>query len=186
MLFARMIAPVHSLGPGNRIGIWIQGCSKNCKGCISGELQAFDKTKEVPVEILVDIIKTEAERQDCDRLTISGGDPFEQAEDLYVLLKGLRPYFKDILVYTGFTFKEVSTSEIMRKCLEFIDVLIDGRYIEEENFGENSLYGSNNQKINILNQDYNSEYMQYNNEKHNIEAFIHNKKVVLVGIQERR
>lgn len=103
MLLARMITPITTLGPGNRVGIWTQGCTKRCKGCMSGELQTFDQTKDIPVDLLISIIVSEARRNKCRGITISGGDPLEQSEQLYFLLKGLRSFFTDVLVYTGYT-----------------------------------------------------------------------------------
>ena len=185
MLLARMIAPIHSLGPGRRLGIWFQGCSKRCKECISPEMQIFDKSKEVPVDMMVMLIKQEAERNNCHRLTISGGDPFEQPHELYKLLRGVRHFFKDILVYTGFTLDEIIKKKNLSRCLKYIDVLVDGRYIAEENSGVSRLYGSCNQKIHFFNNVLATEYKEYEEQNGMLESFIHKEKVIIVGIQRR-
>lgn len=185
MLLARMISPIHSLGPGERVGIWLQGCSKQCKGCISPEMQFPDSRKNVPVEMLTTIIKEEAVRNNCNGLTISGGDPLEQAGELCVLLTNLRPIFSDILVYTGFTMHEIIESNKMSSCLEYIDVLVDGRYEEEFNYGESRICGSNNQKIFFLNKNLVNDYKEYDCNNHSLESFIHKGKVITVGIQRR-
>lgn len=151
MLLARMITPITTLGPGNRVGIWTQGCTKRCKGCMSGELQTFDQTKDIPVDLLISIIVSEARRNKCRGITISGGDPLEQSEQLYFLLKGLRSFFTDVLVYTGYTMDEINNSDSLKRCLQYMDVLVDGRYIERENTGRSKIYGSNNQKIYFFN-----------------------------------
>ncbi|MGN0496378.1 MAG: 4Fe-4S single cluster domain-containing protein [Lachnospiraceae bacterium] len=185
MLFARMISPIHSLGPGERIGIWLQGCSKNCKGCLSPEMQKFDTMKNIPVEMLTAIIIDEAKRNNCDRLTISGGDPFEQAEELLVFLAKIRPHFSDILLYTGYTLDEINKSIEKSECLKFIDVLIDGRYEEIQNKGSSKLYGSDNQKVYFFNQKLIDDYIDYEDENHLLESFFHEGKVITVGIQRR-
>lgn len=185
MLIARVISPIHSLGPGGRVGVWVQGCSKKCKGCISEELQVFDKSKDIPVGALVSIVKQEANRNKCERLTISGGDPFEQPKELLMFLEGVRSTFKDILVYTGFTFDEIKSFEYAEECLCYIDVLVDGRYIEDENKGKSRLYGSNNQKVIFLNNNLFDDYEKYEEDAHSLETFIHNKKVITIGIQRR-
>ena len=185
MLLARMIAPIQSLGPGKRLGLWFQGCSKNCYGCMSPELQIYDSTKNVPIKVLLPIIESEMVRNECTGLTISGGDPFEQPEELYELLKALRPIFNDILVYTGFSYQEIKESKIMSMSLEFIDVLIDGRYIEKQNTGKSRLYGSDNQNIYYLNSKVKRKYEIYNKEEHQLETFMHNNKVITIGIQKR-
>lgn len=183
MLLGRMIAPVRTLGPGKRVVVWVQGCSKHCKGCISEELQLFDKTKDIPLELLGSIIESEAKRNDCDSLTISGGDPFEQAEELFLLLRNLRSVFMDILVYTGYTFDEINKSEKQRKCLKYIDVLIDGKYVEERNTGSSILCGSDNQRIIILNPSLIKRYKDYEQQERKIEVFLHKDKAIMVGIQ---
>lgn len=185
MQLARLVSPVTTLGPGKRVGVWVQGCSKKCKGCISIEMQKKDIFKDVPVNILVELIKAEAKRNGCKGVTISGGDPFEQAEELSVLLEKLRTHFDDILVYTGFTFEEINMSEVMKKCLENIDVLIDGKYIEEKNTSESVLRGSYNQKIIFLNKKVKQSYKVYMKSGRCIEAFVHENKVIIVGIQNR-
>lgn len=185
MLIARVISPIHSLGPGERVGIWVQGCSKKCKGCISEELQVFDESKDIPVDVLISIVKQEAIRSKCERLTISGGDPFEQPEELRGFLEGVRNTFKDILAYTGFTFDEIKSSKLAEQCLGFIDVLIEGKYVEAENKGNSRLYGSDNQKVIFLNNSFQEDYEKYEKDNHSLETFIHKDKVITVGIQRR-
>lgn len=185
MLLARMITPITTLGPGNRVGIWTQGCTKRCKGCMSGELQTFDQTKDIPVDLLISIIVSEAKRNKCRGITISGGDPLEQSEQLYFLLKGLRSFFTDVLVYTGYTMDEINNSDSLKRCLQYMDVLVDGRYIERENTGRSKIYGSNNQKIYFFNKKLVKDYRDYEGQECRLESFIHNDKVITVGIQKR-
>lgn len=180
-----MITPITTLGPGNRVGIWTQGCTKRCKGCMSGELQTFDQTKDIPVDLLISIIVSEARRNKCRGITISGGDPLEQSEQLYFLLKGLRSFFTDVLVYTGYTMDEINNSDSLKRCLQYMDVLVDGRYIERENTGRSKIYGSNNQKIYFFNKKLVKDYRDYEGQECRLESFIHNDKVITVGIQKR-
>ena len=185
MLLARMIAPIHSLGPGQRVGLWFQGCSKHCKECISPEMQIFDESKKVPIDMMISLIKQEADRNNCYRLTVSGGDPFEQPYELYELLKGVKEHFFDILVYTGFTLDEIKKNKTCSRCLEYIDVLIDGKYIAEENRGLSRLYGSSNQRIYFFNKSLVEEYKEYDSHNGMLECFIHEDRVIIVGIQRR-
>ena len=185
MQIARIIAPIHSLGPGEGVGLWVQGCSKKCIGCMSEEMQYFDINKNIPIDFLASLLIQEAVRNNCNRLTISGGDPFEQAEELCKLLIEIRPHFSDILVYSGFTIEEIESSRLMHKCLEYVDVLVDGRYIDGENTGSSRLYGSNNQKVHLFNNDLADDYQEFEMGDHLLETFIHNNTVITVGIQER-
>lgn len=184
MLIARILSPVHSLGPGERVCIWTQGCSKRCKGCISPELQPFSG-KEIDESVLANIIIQVARNNGCKGITLSGGDPFEQPQALLKLLMLLRENFDDILVYTGFELTDIQ-SELMgtaaKKCLDYLDVLIDGRYIDELNFQDCALRGSTNQKIHFFNKGLVSVYDEYMRQGRILESFVHNQDTIVTGI----
>ena len=71
-----MLAPVHALGPGERVCLWTRGCSKRCPGCISPEMQPATGP-QVPEELLAQILTETAVKNSCRGLTVSGGDPLE-------------------------------------------------------------------------------------------------------------
>lgn len=105
---SRVHYPVHSLGPGHRIGIWFQGCSIHCKGCISLDTWA-QKAAEQTVEQLLRSIGAWVAA--ADGITISGGEPFDQRDALEELLRGLRRQpGKDILVYSGYPLERLNLS----------------------------------------------------------------------------
>lgn len=187
MKVGRILTPVHALGPGERIGLWTQGCSKNCPGCISPELQSFDAPNIQPVKI-AEILLRLAEQKKYHRLTISGGDPFEQPEDLKVVLELVREQFDDILIYTGYTYEELINMENKQDNLEILkntDVLIDGRYIENKNNKQCILRGSDNQRIIFINEHVKKDYQIYLQEPRKMEIFRHDDKIILVGIRNR-
>ena len=80
--------PVTTLGVGRRIGIWFQGCSIRCKGCVSQDTWATDPSKAIPVGALLGWCKMVAP-EGPDGVTISGGEPFDQPAGLSALLDGL-------------------------------------------------------------------------------------------------
>ena len=90
MYIARILYPVKVLGPGNRIGIWLSGCVHKCKGCSNPELWDFDKKYNVSVPVVMKLIKTISLKNTVDGFTITGGDPFEQADELKILLRNIR------------------------------------------------------------------------------------------------
>lgn len=99
--------PVTVLGPGRRIGIWVQGCSIGCKGCVSQDTWARDPGRDMPVAQLLNWCRRTTAGA-LDGVTISGGEPFEQPRALAALLDGLHqwrgaggPNF-DILCYSGY------------------------------------------------------------------------------------
>lgn len=187
MRIARMISPVHSLGPGERVCLWLQGCLRDCPGCISPELKPV-AGPETPVELLADILTRTARRGGCGGLTISGGEPFLQAAELLRLLALVRDGFQDILVYTGYTLKELqgkSCGPAGRDCLAYIDVLIDGPYLQERNRPDCVLRGSDNQIIHYLNPGLAGCYGAYLAQGRILESFSHGGGVVLTGILNR-
>ena len=183
-----MTAPVHSLGPGERVCLWTQGCSKRCPGCISPELQppvGADTDEALTAQLL---LRTSAANH-CGGLTISGGDPFEQAAGLVRVLELVRNGFSDILVYTGYTIGEIRAGAAGRAgvdALELIDVLIDGRYIDERNHPGCVLRGSDNQVIHYLNPAVRTAYEEYMRRGRIAESFVHGDTVILTGIPNRR
>ena len=184
MVVGRILSPVHSLGPGERICLWTQGCSKACDGCISPELQSKEGN-EIEEVILADLIVRIARKCNCTGLTISGGDPFEQGDSLLLLLKSVRNTFDDILVYTGYTLQSIQNGvagDAGKACLDFIDVLIDGPYIKALNKPDCVLRGSTNQIIHFLNGEKQTIYEDYMKKGRIIESFIHNNKTILTGI----
>ena len=140
--------PVITLGYGKRLGIWFQGCQKNCMNCISPEFKVKENGKLLHIEDLENNIP-----QGCiiDGLTISGGEPFDQPQGLLKLVQWFEnKYSDDILIFTGYTLEELhkKNSLIIEEVLNIISVLIDGEYIEDLNSGI-GLRGSSNQNIYI-------------------------------------
>jgi anaerobic ribonucleoside-triphosphate reductase activating protein len=131
-------------GPGNRFVLWTQGCSKGCSECFNPETWSREIYKEFsPIE-LFELIKN----FEIDGITISGGDPLEQEDELLELLMLLSTIRlrKGVILFSGFTRAEISSNIIREKCLSYIDVLIDGRY--EKNLKVDfSLKGSSNQEF---------------------------------------
>ena len=102
---ARIFYPVKTLGPGNRVGIWTTGCLRECQGCISPELQDYDKEKELEVEAVLKMIRSIT--YPIDGFTISGGEPFLNPKALEALVRQLVEINDDILIYTGYTLDEI-------------------------------------------------------------------------------
>jgi anaerobic ribonucleoside-triphosphate reductase activating protein len=134
-------------GPGKRYVLWTQGCKKACKNCFNP--LTWSSTGE---EVSVDSIVKEICNSDCEGFTLTGGDPLEQPEETLKLVKDIYNLNlpKGIIIFTGFTLDEIneiggSTKEI----LKYIDLLIDGRFIDELRT-ENGLKGSSNQNLIFL------------------------------------
>jgi len=102
---SRLHFPVTTLGPGERVGVWFQGCSIQCPGCISPDTWAVGAgvTEVAPV---IELLAGWASKA-CG-LTVSGGEPFEQPEALAALIRGWRALSDtDVLVFTGQAFAAI-------------------------------------------------------------------------------
>lgn len=150
--FNRAHYPVTVLGPGRRLGLWLQGCSIGCAGCISQDTWSADPEFEVPVEMVLNSCRDLC-GQSPDGVTISGGEPFDQPEALLGLLEGLHDWrieltaSFDILCFSGYTAPELVTR--YPEILKYLDVLIAGPYVEMES-GSFMLRGSANQTVDLL------------------------------------
>ena len=107
MNLARILYPVQVLGPGNRIGIWLCGCNRACKGCSNPELWVQREELEINVQDVVSLVRKINESHKVDGFTISGGEPFLQSDELLLLLSYLTPISTDILIYTGYRLEEL-------------------------------------------------------------------------------
>ena len=179
----RAISNVQTLGPGNRLVIWVNGCNRRCRGCVSPNLQPFDPNNDVNVlEFMAGFDLSE-----FDGITISGGEPFEQPEDLCVLVEYCkRNGIDDILVYTGYTESELvdKRNPYIDSVLSSIAVLIDGPYIIELDNGTDNLKGSANQRIIVKNKDFQDVYYLYHKKGREMQVFNMGKFIVAAGIPD--
>ena len=173
------IEKTNALGPYNRFVIWVQGCMRQCPGCISKDSQPIDGGSEADTAELAETILNVT---DIEGLTISGGEPFLQSEALVDLIKRIKSK-KDagVIVYTGNDYEEIKENELTKYC----DIIIDGVYIDELNDGL-SLRGSSNQKVCMITKRYENEVKQlYGTQGRKIELHLNKDKTILVGIPEK-
>ena len=133
-------------GPGLRYTVFTQGCPHHCPGCQNPQTHDFAGGREFTVEALLrDICRNPL----VSGVTFSGGEPFCQPEPLYLLAVELKKKGKHLMAYSGYTFEELLALDdpFVRKLLEQIDLLVDGRYVEAERNLELRFRGSANQRI---------------------------------------
>ena len=133
-------------GSGIRVVLWVSGCSHHCKGCQNPI--TWDVNNGIPFdENAYQEIVNDLEQDYCSGLTLSGGDPMhiDNREDVLKLCQAIKSLYpnKTIWMYTGYTFEEIQNSPI----LKYIDVLVDGEYIEAFRDIEAHWIGSTNQRI---------------------------------------
>ena len=184
MNVARILYPVKVLGPGDRIGIWLCGCNRACPGCSNPELWSPRPEYEVSIENLCHLIDQVLSNHPVDGITITGGEPFQQADDLWKLISQLSNQVPDILVYSGYRMQELYdlNDPAVNGVLNNVATLVDGAYIQQLN--DNSpLRGSSNQQVHILKDEYRDMYAHYLKTAENkIQNFTTGDGVVSVGI----
>jgi len=185
---AHILYPVEVLGPGKRVGIWLCGCPHRCPGCSNPELWQSLPQQEVSVDTVYSLVAQVHALHAVEGFTITGGEPFIQAAELVELLERLAGINEDIMVYTGYTLEELTCADetdgtlspefsrsaqigtdfsigedfnsLRQTLFKRIAVLIDGRYLEERNVGV-ALRGSDNQRIHVLQPQFEERYANY-------------------------
>lgn len=133
-------------GPGVRISLFVSGCRNHCKGCFNQETWDFSHGQKFEAHTISQILML-LDPTFITGLTILGGDPFEpeNIEEVTNLCKFAKSAYpnKDIWLYTGYLFENFKDHEIMN----FVDVIVDGPFVEElKNLGLR-FRGSENQRI---------------------------------------
>lgn len=136
-------------GSGKRMVVVMQGCSRRCPGCNAPEAQ-LDPGRTV--ETSVHILAWQMQFNTFDGLTVTGGEPFEQPGELSRLLKAAKSAGLSTLLYTGYTWDELHTAfngiarDLLRNVLAYVDILIDGPWMETS-AQNNPLVPSTNQRV---------------------------------------
>ncbi len=185
MQIDRILYPITTLGPGNRLVIWTIGCSKHCVKCANPELWEENSAKDVGIDNLVNLIKQGCANNIIDGITITGGDPLEQIAELIILLQLLKNITNDIILYTGYTISEIEKefSHLQwEKVKQQISVLIDGPYIDELNDNNCVLRGSRNQNIIFFDESKKDIYESYLEKGRSVQNVFYNEKMISVGI----
>jgi anaerobic ribonucleoside-triphosphate reductase activating protein len=133
-------------GPGFRLVVYCQGCPHNCAGCHNPDTHDPDGGRDCDASEVIEYLK---ENPLIEGVTISGGEPMDQAGELVELIKAIRKYNKELNIwcYSGYTWEEIQRNREMMRLLKQIDVLVDGPYIESQRHLELVFKGSLNQRI---------------------------------------
>lgn len=131
-------------GEGIRTVIWTQGCPHNCKGCHNPGTHDFNAGCLVDVDEVIEELKN---LEGQDGITLSGGDPMCQSEACLEICKAAKELGLNVWCYTGFTYEKLLVNPKQRALLQYIDVLVDGKFVLEEKSFDIYFRGSRNQRI---------------------------------------
>ena len=135
-------------GPGFRYVVFVQGCPHHCPGCHNPQSHAFGVGTKRTVDELIGEMR---ENPLLSGVTLSGGEPFCQAEPLCELAQRVRDMGKTVFAYSGYTLEQLlekgKREPAVRRLLGLVDTLVDGPLIEAERDLELQFRGSRNQRI---------------------------------------
>ncbi len=134
-------------GPGERAVVWVAGCLRRCPGCMKPDLFDFDAGRDAAVAEVAELVLAGHARRPLHGLTLSGGEPFEQAAALAQLADHVRGAAGlNVLVYTGYRLAAVRAEARFAPLLAAADVVIDGEY-RADRPGPLRWRGSDNQQV---------------------------------------
>jgi anaerobic ribonucleoside-triphosphate reductase activating protein len=147
-----VIPRTRSNGPGLRMAFWFQGCNLACPGCFNPQTHPPIGYRRSSVAELVGMITEEA--NNIEGVTITGGEPLQQAPALEGLLKGIREKTHlSILLFSGYTKPEIDDIPSGRMILEYLDILIAGRFVQALRSSK-EWRGSSNKTVHFLSSRY--------------------------------
>ena len=133
-------------GPGVRVSIFMQGCSFHCKNCFNPETWDFEAGEEFTEDTIKEVLEL-CNKPHIRGLSILGGEPFHPAniEGTTKLAKAFKEKYpnKDLWSWSGFHFEDLKEKEVF----QFIDVLVDGQYVDELHNPTLKWRGSANQRV---------------------------------------
>ena len=143
-------------GLGVRVSLFVSGCRHHCKGCFQPETWDFNYGEHYTDEVQEDIL-SEFEKPYYQGLTVLGGEPMEPENQPYVLslLKEFKKRFpeKDVWIYSGYTFEDdilagkLGDKDITNELISYVDVLVDGEFVQSERDITLKFRGSRNQRL---------------------------------------
>lgn len=186
--------PVTVLGPGRRVGIWVQGCSIECPGCVSRDTwPPMSRSDRIPVAELtarIDALVDGGAAAPVDGITLTGGEPLDQADALDGLLGALRSWLDrrgapsaDLLVYTGY--EESRAREFAPGAFELADAVIAGPYRSAR--PGTRWWGSGNQRLITRDDGTAARYRSMLREAPSeLQVAVEQGQVFIIGVPSRR
>jgi anaerobic ribonucleoside-triphosphate reductase activating protein len=180
---AAFTASTRTLGPGNRAAIWVRGCPFNCQGCLAPGWRSSQPARLIPVQELAAWIAAD---NSIDGLTISGGEPMQQAKQLSQVIR-LSHTCKEltVIVFTGYKYaalRRMPETSGVPEFLSLIDLLVDGQYEDSWN-DDKGLRGSVNQRIIPLTSRLKG--FDFENHPRNVDIFVSDQAINYIGIPTR-
>lgn len=153
---ARTLPRSAANGPGERFVVWTQGCPLACPGCWNRDTWSFAERHLQKVADLAEQIRATA---GIEGVTFTGGEPFSQALPLAELAHAVRGMGLSVFVFSGYGIHELKAQD-HQVLLDHVDVLVAGRYVEDQRCLGLPWRGSKNQRVHFLTDRYSSSDME--------------------------
>ena len=149
-------------GPGTRFCIWVQGCSIKCKGCANSAMWNKEDGIDYDVKDIVGLIKSYS--NDIEGITFLGGEPLDQIEAIIYISQEVQKMGLSVVVFSGYEFETIKKHKAYNELKNCIDILIDGRFEEENLDYSRPWVGSSNQNYYFFSDTYNENILnEYTN-----------------------
>lgn len=172
-----------AMGPGLRACLWVRGCSIRCLGCATPEFIPPEPWEPVRVQDICAMVAEAAHDHALEGVSFSGGEPFEQAEQLAEIARFARVFGLGTLAWSGYTRAYLEGSRApsgSRAFLAMLDVLIDGPFIRAQVQTGVPLRGSANQRLHLLT----DRYRLTDFDEAVIETTLLPEQVILTGVAD--
>ncbi len=137
-------------GEGLRVVLWLSGCEHLCEGCQNAFTSNYNGGLDFDITAKEELFSS-LKKDYVSGITLSGGDPLYHAnrEGLVSLIKEIKETFpnKTIWLYTGYVYEEIIKKNILGDNINYIDVLVDGKFVQKLSDIHYKWAGSTNQKV---------------------------------------
>lgn len=157
---AHIAAESNIYGPGLRSVVWMQGCSLHCSGCWNKEMWSHSPKHLYTLDELW--TKFSLSESKIEGITLLGGEPLDQAPATRAIAKRAKSEGLSLTLFTGYELHEIASMGLA-DILDYVDILITGRYIEHLRTLEHQWIGSTNQEIHFLTQRYDERIINNTN-----------------------
>lgn len=177
---ADVVIGSYANGPGKRIVIWVQGCTIGCRGCFNTSLQPhIAKTLVNPREFALEIAEL-CRNNNCEGVTLTGGEPFQQSYSLGFFLNIIKYNNLSVVCFSGYISEKLlnSTDSNVKTLLENVDILIAGPFKDDVNHPNRTWFDDPDKKLVFLTNVYDQNDTFSND---NVEYIIEGEEVHFSG-----
>ncbi|MCO4781116.1 MAG: 4Fe-4S cluster-binding domain-containing protein [Candidatus Cloacimonetes bacterium] len=148
-------------GPFKRYALWLSGCSIRCEDCCNPHLFNRSNGTQTSIENLKLNIQNSKHTHNIEGISLLGGEPLDQSEELVKLLSAIQSENLGVMLYSGYYLSEIEKDPIKARVLQFVDLLVDGPYLPSQRQTSRRWVGSSNQNIHFLTNRYQDQMDEF-------------------------